>query len=305
MKFMNTAIERDIEDQKNDQSKTMNLYKMNLQAYGDAAQAKLMTQNQLMSIAEMKAKEGMATATNADAQARLVPLVQTIQQQKEMNNWMMSRGQGVSGGTEQSHVNDMKTMLRLNPELYKNMQERYIPGRGTTEKPVTENDKQALVAFDELNHNIKDALEFAKTQGSTVPGTVANAKADAIRQALVTGFQKLHNLNRLSDVDLKLNMENLSSPGAFRTQAAVAQFQQLQKENDDKKGSIYSALGFHPFKETPRPEVIQTWAQQQLAKNPNDPKALELMKLYFPQQPMQTQQVPHQPAMNSTAGVRG
>ena len=274
MQAMNAAMDRDVEAQKNDQSKMMNLYKMNREAYGNEMQAKLQTKNQMLASAEMQTKAAMANAQGADAQARLAPALLGFQQQQAMNNWMISRSQGVAGGTEQAHLNDMGTMQRLNPELYKDMQGKYLPSVGTSATPLSEKDRDAARTYDELGNSINKAINFTKTVGTTLPFTAKNDEANAIRQDLVTGFQHLHNLNRLSDVDLKLNMSNLSSPGAFRSQGALAQFNQLLTENNNKKQTLYNQLGIKPFQKAASDQTAVAWAKA----NPNDPRSALIMQ---------------------------
>lgn len=274
LQHLNAAIGRDIESQSQDQTKAMNLWKMNRDHYGDAVKANLATQNQLLTIAQYKAQAAAAQAPSADSQARLAQVIGGIDQQKAMNNWMLSRSSGGPAGSEQQHVSEMGIMQRLNPALYKDMQSKYIPSVGIARTPVAEADRQALKTYADLDASIKRAKNFALTEGTTAPLTAKNAEADAIRQDLVTGFQTLHDLKRLSDVDLKYNLSNISSPGAFRTQAAVAQFDTLAKELATKQKTEYNQLGITPFAKAQNEQTAAAWARA----NPNDPRSKAILQ---------------------------
>lgn len=83
--YLNKAIENDIESQKNDQSKSMNLYKMNREAYGDNEKAHIATQNQLLT--GLQAKINMATSGLQGSKAQLEgqQMINQIEQQKIQN----------------------------------------------------------------------------------------------------------------------------------------------------------------------------------------------------------------------------
>ena len=69
LKVIQNAIDHDVESQKNDQSKNMNLYRTNLEKYKDAETAHNQTKLQLMSLADLKMKQAEQTAKSAEAKA--------------------------------------------------------------------------------------------------------------------------------------------------------------------------------------------------------------------------------------------
>lgn len=272
---INRAIERDIDAQRNDQSKAMNLWKMNREAYRDDQQATLATQNQLLGLAKVKAMEAAAGASSAAARERLAPIILGFDQQIATNNWMRSRLSGGPQGTEQNHLNEMQVMQQIRPDLYKEMESKYIPGIGVTRTPATENDRQTLRALAVLENGVNAAIDFTQNIGTTAPLTPNNAAANAIRQDLVTGFQTLHDLKRLSDVDLKLNLSNIASPGSFLSQTALAQFKTLKDKILDKKKVEYNQMGVTPFAKAP--DAAQAAAFARL--NPSDPRSFQINKV--------------------------
>jgi hypothetical protein len=85
---LHRAIDADIDAQKNDQSKSMNLYKMNREALGDDRSATLATQSQLYQIAKVKAVQAQAAAQGDIAKARLAPVILGFDQQIQNTNRM-------------------------------------------------------------------------------------------------------------------------------------------------------------------------------------------------------------------------
>ena len=99
---VNRAVNNDIASQMNDQSKTMNLWKMNREALGDDQAATLATQNNLLSVAKVKAMQAQALAQGAIAKAKVAPLILQIGQQIQQNDAMralLKMGQMPASGT--------------------------------------------------------------------------------------------------------------------------------------------------------------------------------------------------------------
>lgn len=83
---INNAVNRDIEAQRQDQSKTMNLWKMNREATQDETQANLATQNQLLNSVKAKALQYEAQYAGPIARAKIAPMLAQIDQQMALNN---------------------------------------------------------------------------------------------------------------------------------------------------------------------------------------------------------------------------
>lgn len=88
------AINRDIEAQKNDQSKGFNLYKMNREALGSDLAAKLQTQNQMFTIAKLKVQQAAAVASGPMAAAKGAELMTSLDQMIAKNNLRIALTQG-------------------------------------------------------------------------------------------------------------------------------------------------------------------------------------------------------------------
>lgn len=88
--LMQNAVDRDIEAQKADQTKNMNLWKMNRENARTEMEANLATENQMMAIVKAKMMMAAANAQGPVAQARIAPLIAQIDQQMATNNWKKS-----------------------------------------------------------------------------------------------------------------------------------------------------------------------------------------------------------------------
>lgn len=87
---INKAIDRDLEDQKQDQSKAVNLWKMNRDHYQNDIAANLAAKNQMLNIAQFKAQAAQSQAPSAQAQANIAQTILGLEQQKAANNRMLS-----------------------------------------------------------------------------------------------------------------------------------------------------------------------------------------------------------------------
>lgn len=89
-KSLENSINRDIEAQKNDQSKTMNLWKMNREAMGSDLAANLATQNQMLSVLKVKLMDAAASFKGQTAAKNTEFANTLIDQKKAENNLKLS-----------------------------------------------------------------------------------------------------------------------------------------------------------------------------------------------------------------------
>jgi hypothetical protein len=114
--FLQNAINQDIDSQKNDQSKKMNLWKLNRESYGDEEKANIATQNQLATGLQAKIAQAAAGAQGSQAKYNAEDAINKIEQQKIANRQRLSMyGQGQGG----SNVNplDMVSDPNIVPEV--------------------------------------------------------------------------------------------------------------------------------------------------------------------------------------------
>lgn len=278
MKFIDDSINNDIEAQKNEQGKAMNMWKMAREASGSDQQATLEERNRLLSIAKEKALQAQSGANGAIAQARLAPGILGIDKEIAQNNWMLGRVRGGASGTEAQHVNDIETMKQVHPELAKEMEGKYIPGIGVARRPVGPDDIKELTNYDALGKRINEAIHFQKTEAGslgTFPGSAANARAQNIQNSIAAELNKLYGLNRLTETEYHNFMQQIPNPGSFRSSASLAKLGDLQGQLEDRKQSVLTGLGVTPFKKAQNDQVALSWAQA----NPNDPRAKQIMQV--------------------------
>lgn len=110
-KVMDDAINRDIDSQKNDQDKSMNLWKMNRQAYGDDTQANLATRNQILSGVQLQLQKAASSTSNLEAQMRANQVVNQIQSEKIQNN----RTQGMLAAPAAGATQGAKGLIGTDP----------------------------------------------------------------------------------------------------------------------------------------------------------------------------------------------
>jgi hypothetical protein len=251
LKQLNRAIDADIDAQKNDQSKTMNLWKMNREHYQNALAADLASKNQLLTLAEVKAKQAMATSSSAEAMARLAPQIAEMQKTRAVNNWAKSMLLGAPAGTEDQHNKQLEVLEVTNPAAAKDLRKRTVPTVGVLGKEPTPEDERDIRTYSEVKNSVNRALHFAMTRGSTGPGTISNAEAETLHANLITSFQALHGLKRLSKEDLDLIKAAIPNPGEFMNQQAIAKLQEFKRQVEDKQANTYKFLALKPFKQIP------------------------------------------------------
>lgn len=115
--YINQAIERDMDAQKNEQSKNMNLWKMNQDATNSNIEAKLHFQNQAYTAVLAQAQAYEQKAAGPAAAARLAPIKSQLLQQIAANNFHLS-ALSAAGSGQSLNVNPAM-MLGSIPESQK------------------------------------------------------------------------------------------------------------------------------------------------------------------------------------------
>jgi hypothetical protein len=86
LQVLNKQIDDDIESQKTDLSKNMNLWKMHREKTGSDIQASLLAKNNLLTSVELQSKQAQAQAINPQAALNLAGVIKGIEEQKLSNN---------------------------------------------------------------------------------------------------------------------------------------------------------------------------------------------------------------------------
>lgn len=278
MEAINKAIDRDIDSQKADKANKMSLWHMNRSAMQDDINAELTTRNQMLTGVQAKMQKFASEAGGPQALAKVAPAILQIQQQKQMNSWMSAHLSGGTPGSEAQHIQELKVMQIAKPELYKDMEAKYIPGVGVARVPLAEKDRDAFKHYANLENSINEAIDFQKNEAGslgTFPGSAANAKATSIRNRLIAEFNQLVNLNRLNGHEFDLFKESMPHPGSFRSASALAQFEQFKKAVLSQRQTEMIQAGVVPFQKAPQDQQAMAWANA----NPNDPRSQKIKSM--------------------------
>lgn len=245
--MINKRIDEDIEAQKANLGKTQSLLSNNLQKYHNLFQAEAATRLQLSSatqamiskyVAQSGSKEALANGQNAIAALKQAEL--PLKQQMVMNSLVGELGAG--GGSS-----------GINTEfLPEHVRERAIkvPGPGGQPKVVLAPTKEAAAKLreseaehEQLQEQLNMAKEFMKKKGPSLPGgfTADSAEAKNIRAGIELGLNKLHGLNRLTDIEFEEFKKMVPDPAAFNTAAAMAKLDYLQKRLENARNASYKA----------------------------------------------------------------
>lgn len=275
---VNLGINREIEKQKNSQEQKMNLWKMNRQALGDDLSANLATQNQYLVGFKFKLDKAAAEAKGPIALAAAQAANSKIDQALAINYNKMALHAGLTqragDGSEQSFVNNLNNAHQYAPELAKDAQSKYIPGVGVSKIPLAPEDRSSITSLDNLEKQLDRAVDFAKTNGTTLPGQVKNQEAADIQNGIQLEIGNLMGLKRINEFEAKKYTDLAGNPGAFRTKAAIQSFNDLKHDIAIKRQAMLSNLSVTPFKKSDQRQVALQWARQ----NPNDPRAAKIIQ---------------------------
>lgn len=171
--FLQNAINQDIEAQKNDQSKKMNLWKMNREAYGDDLKATLATQNQLQIGLQAKLASAAAKAANPKAKFEAEQLINEIEQKKIANRQRMGMLTQGGGGSSSTNPLDLATDPNIVPAEH---QKQVVEEIGKAAY-VTKNEDQLVKLYEQA----EEEHEILSLQGRLAHGGTEGPAIKALR----------------------------------------------------------------------------------------------------------------------------
>lgn len=193
--WFHKTIENDIESQKNDQSKTMNVWKMNREAMGDDMRANVATQNQLWTGVQAKIAQTAAAAQAPVAKFRAQQMINDIEQRKIQNRQTLGlMTQGMQGGGSFSQADPAQLVGQMVP---KELQPKAYEEIGRAQN-VAKNKEAILKAFDQAAEEAKGAsgIMSAATLGHyETPGM------KALQQLLLPNFKQVDGTVRQAAMD--------------------------------------------------------------------------------------------------------
>jgi hypothetical protein len=249
-KILDDAVEQDIAAQKSDKDTAFNLWKANREKMQDDMSANLATKNQMY--AGLKYKLDAAASRFKGQQAGMqAAQLNAALDQKIAENSMKLEALNPSKDVYKNEQNYSKRLIGLEmyyPEIAKEEKQKLIPGVGVAKVVPTDKDRAAISTSQQLKKDLTE-LQALATQGTTVPGS----EADAVNQTKIASvklkLKDAYQLGVLSGSDLEMLEKVVADPGAIRTQRAIKQLEATKKSMDGVLNSTYSKLGVTPFED--------------------------------------------------------
>ena len=186
LKVIDQAINQDIDAQKTNASKNMNLYRVNLDKYKNAEEAHVRTKLELASLADLKLKQAEANAKSQESkfalqtargelQAKYAPLFEQASQMKTQRQIM-----------QMAQVNPEAITPVMAQFLPEKDRERFIPGLGfALDKAGADKVKMELKPdHDDAIQAIERMAQLRKKYGSEIMNREAVAEADTLKGIL-------------------------------------------------------------------------------------------------------------------------
>jgi hypothetical protein len=256
------SIDEDINSQKNDQERSLNLWKMNREALGDDQQANLATQNQLYTGLQSKIMSAQAGLKAPEAKLKGQQLIDQIEQQKIQNRLQLgllnqSSGQGGVSQADPASLVPQMVPKEQQAQVFKEIKD------AQDSKHIEDNlDK----VFAKAAGDVKNPVSLAVT-----PASILNLKAQFL--------PLIHDKEgRVNEYEAK-TLDDLM-PTWYDPAARVAKKLQGLHDFAQQKQAAPTAKGFginlQNFQSTHIGKVMSSQDQQALQwanSNPNDPRA--------------------------------
>lgn len=190
---INKAIERDMDSQRLDQSKNLNLWKMNREGTQNDISANLTTQNQMLNIVRAKVLQYAAQASGAEAKAKLAPMIAEIDQRMGVNNFhksMLSASNNTMGG---GIASDPAMMIDIVPEK----------DRAAVSKEISEA-KNYVQARDHVLSTFEQIKKINTVANRAKSPLQTSRQVDALRNVAAMSLAKMSGSGQLSDEERKV-----------------------------------------------------------------------------------------------------
>lgn len=252
--MIQSNIDRDIEAQKNDQSKTMNLWKMNREALGNDLAANLATQNQAYTALKYNLEKAAAQFKGPMAQANAKQAVAMIQQKQDENRFKLSLMSNTSDVAPEQKVQFLVPEPRQ-AEVFKEIKRA---------QDVSGQKQEIMKAYDEMTNSIG----IGKHPINTVRNIVgANPSSQTFQALLGTTLQDLEGTVRQAAMD---NLKSAYSQSNLDNAEDILKRRKELEHYLDSKSSAPVAKGFGidlgQYKST---AISPAAAPESITKGPN------------------------------------
>lgn len=274
--YFNRAIDQDIDAQKNEQGKKLNLWKMNKEAMGDEMRANLATQNQLYTGLQAKLAKASAGVQAPEAKFHIQQMQDQLEQQKIGNTQrlgLLTQGQGPSG---QGLSSADPLQIATDPNIVPADRQKEVIDQIGKAQYVSKNAVQLRALYDQAE----------KEQSIASRAGRLGFESPALKSL------KLLAVPLLKDNDGRVNEAavqsfNESLPGTFEKQSTTdtlrSGFNNFIKMHQEAPAAKAYGLDPERFKSTstspqasfsPQEQQYYNWAKA----NPSDPKAQAVFK---------------------------
>lgn len=255
MEFLNKQIDRDIQSQRENLANKSTLLGAYQDQYKNSMVAENMTRATMLASHMADLDKAAANAIDPLSKARALQAKAQLQQQilPLVNNAnLIQMGQKFNGqggsGSENEFLSYQNAAQRMNPELYKDLQSKYIPGMGIAKVPVDKEDRSALVGMNQVGALIDKAVALQSKYGNGGAWSVKDrADANAIKQELNVGLNELSGLKRLNDREYTNYGQQIGNIGGVNAGGTVEGLKQMKDELNMKRNVLGNNLGLTPF----------------------------------------------------------
>lgn len=289
MRLINNNIDRNIAAQQANLNSDHNLLAANLHTYGNMRDAQAMTRVMYNDMAVNALQQAASMSRGAQAKAiaeinigKLKRQVAPEFMQFAMRQALIKAGQ--SGGGQGDQTEAMLPYLRvLNPAAAKEIEARHIPGVGTAQIPVPEKPREEIQARQSLQDQVRDLRAWAsKHSGSLNPADIAYGKAKAAQVQDQYRRANGQGVFREAEADFVKGIV-ADDPTAFFNKVRVdPKYKALEDGNMMTLNSLKKSYGLPQASAqpqlTPQQASFAQHAQKILQNNPNDAKALMVLK---------------------------
>lgn len=170
---INRLIDQDIDAQKNDQSRKMNLWKVNRARFDSDLETQLAMKNQYLALAQATLQKSGAAFTGQQAKSATNMAGALAQKEMAQNRFigsMLNQTSESTGGaapnTDEAYAKHLATLTTLAnqyPQLHgavKELQSKYWPGHGTFTKPIDTKQLERLANMEDVIKLTKKAIDF-------------------------------------------------------------------------------------------------------------------------------------------------
>lgn len=255
-KFLMDQIQRDVDAQKANLGKQETLLSANLKRFGNLHDATQITNAMQMGIYAAKIRGAESQVKGPEARLKAAQFATELdmkaaeimdkQAQKQAAAAVM-RMVNAPAKTEADYKNRLATLQAVDKDMYKDAQERYIPGVGVASKKPGDKDLELLTSSKQMQRGLTELQARAATIGTTVPGTKADAENKAKVANLKLEMKNAYQLGVLSQSDLDMLDNIVSDPGSLMTSNAIAKLEATKQGMAAKEKGVIAKLGITPF----------------------------------------------------------